>query len=99
MGSYRISPTLIFAVSALYLLMHSFLNLTLQYTSSCWLVVSGDLEDVRGIDPVIAPAPHASYSAGLELVDGDIAVGRRVDLVGGARHGGVRIFAVVECVV
>lgn len=50
--------TLVFAITALDLLMHAFLYLSFQYPRSGRLVKVCDFQNVRGIDPIIGSAAH-----------------------------------------
>lgn len=61
---------LIFPISALNLLMHTFLNLTFQNSGSSRFVEACDFQDVGGIDPVVGSPSHDMVGANFELVDG-----------------------------
>ena len=60
--------TLIFAISALYLLVHSLLDFSLKNPSSRRLVKIRNFQYVCGIDPVIGPSSHYLVSIGIEFV-------------------------------
>ena len=60
--------------------MHTLLHLTLEDSGARRFVEAGELQDVCGIDPVIASAAHDMVASDFELVNRDIAVCGRVDI-------------------
>lgn len=73
-------PTLIFAITALHLLMNSLLYLSLQNPGARRFVVIGDLQDVCRIYPVIGSPAHDMIVLHVELVHRHIAVRSAVNL-------------------
>jgi hypothetical protein len=68
-------PTLILSVTALDLLVHVLLHLTLENAGSGGLVEASCLQDVCRVDPVILAAAHDMFfevGAELEFVDGNL---------------------------
>lgn len=64
--------TLVFAVTALDLLMNPFLHLTLEDTGSRWLIEPCNFENMCRIDPVIRPPSHNTVGTDLELIHRDL---------------------------
>jgi hypothetical protein len=69
--------TLVFSVSTLHLLMHTFLYLTLEDPSSTGFIIFRDLQDVSSVDPVVGSASHTVVAFAVELVDRDLDKGIR----------------------
>ena len=63
---------LIFAISALDLLMHALLHLAFEDSGPCRFIEAGDLQNVRRIDPVVGPPSHDMIASNLELIDRDL---------------------------
>lgn len=91
--------TLVFAISTLHLLVHALLHLALQDTRARRLVVVGDFEDVRRVDPVVGAPAHDVVAADIVFVHRHVAVRRAVDaLVVGRHFGDLRVVMVTVCV-
>lgn len=71
-GGRAATPTLVFAISSLHLLVHALLDLALENAGASRLVEVGDLQDVGCIDPVVGAAAHNMVAGNIELVDGDL---------------------------
>lgn len=79
--------SLIFAISTLHLFVHTLLDLALEDARAGGLVEVGDLQDVGCVDPVVGATAHDMVALNIELIDGDVAVGGRVDPAAGVgRH-------------
>lgn len=62
-----VNITLVFSITTLHLLMHPLLDLSFENSSSCRLIESSCLENMRCIDPVIRPPSHNTVAIDLEL--------------------------------
>ena len=72
--SLSITRTLIFPIASLHLLVHSLLHLSLQNPRTSRLVVVGDLENMRSVDPVIGASSHDMIATNIEFVHRDLTV-------------------------
>jgi hypothetical protein len=72
--------TLILAIPALHLLMHSLLHLTFEDARASRLVVVGDFQNVGRVNPVVRATPHHMVVVHRQFIDRHIAVCRTVDL-------------------
>src|SRR5690242_20537804 len=67
--------TLIFAIAALDLLMHIFLNVSFENSCSSRLIESSGFEDMCSVDPVVMPPSHYMFfeiCAKLVFIDGNL---------------------------
>lgn len=57
---------MVFAIATLYLVVDSLLYFALKYTSSCRLVIIGDLQNVRSVDIIVGAASHNMVAVAVE---------------------------------
>lgn len=77
---------LVLAVPALHLLVDALLDLALEDAGARGLVVVGDLEDVRCVDPVVGAPAHDVVAVDIALVHGHLEEQVSASSPGGAAH-------------